>query len=64
MPLILLIVSLLVPKLFTRIMITVLAWGIALMVVHAPMMLGHVRKLTTLMILLFLFSNMLVVIIK
>ena len=64
MPLILLIVSLLVPKLFTRIMITVLAWGIALMVVHAPMMLGHVQKPMTLMNVLFSFCNMLVEIIK
>ena len=57
-------VSLLVPKLFTRTMITVHAWVIVQTVVRVPMMLGHVLKPMTLMTLLFLFLNMLVVIIK
>ena len=57
-------VSLLVPKLFTRTMITVHAWAIVLMVVPVPMMLGHVRKPMTLTNLPFWFSNMLAEIIK
>ena len=58
------IVSLVVPKLSTKTMITVRVWVIVLMVVPVPMMLGHVLKPMTLMTLLFLFFNMLVVIIK